>query len=153
MCMASCKKTYKCVTRQQRMGEKSRLSTWPDVNVLTTRKCFTVRLERGHMYHQPFSAYCCTQRCMFTYGFKRVQHHLAEVLQSAMLRTSAKFHDFPLCINLPVYLLHIVCNKRYTDGNRTKLHIKMSPITKLRCRRSSSGVTQSSLRILSLFII
>jgi hypothetical protein len=23
------------VTRQQRMGEQSRLSTWPDVNVLT----------------------------------------------------------------------------------------------------------------------
>jgi hypothetical protein len=34
MCRASCKKTYKCVTRQQRMGEQSRLSTWPDVNVL-----------------------------------------------------------------------------------------------------------------------
>jgi hypothetical protein len=36
MCRASCKKTYKCVTRQQRMGEQSRLSTWPDVNVLST---------------------------------------------------------------------------------------------------------------------
>jgi hypothetical protein len=35
MCRASCKKTYKFVTRQQRMGEQSRLSTWPDVNVLT----------------------------------------------------------------------------------------------------------------------
>jgi hypothetical protein len=35
MCRASCKKTYKCVTRQQRMGEQSRLSTWPDVSVLT----------------------------------------------------------------------------------------------------------------------
>jgi hypothetical protein len=34
MCRASCKNTYKCVTRQQRMGEQSRLSTWPDVNVL-----------------------------------------------------------------------------------------------------------------------
>jgi hypothetical protein len=34
MCKASCKKTYKCVTRQQRMGEQSRLFTWPDVNVL-----------------------------------------------------------------------------------------------------------------------
>jgi hypothetical protein len=36
MCRASCKKTYKCVTRQQCMGEQSRLSTWPDVNVLNT---------------------------------------------------------------------------------------------------------------------
>jgi hypothetical protein len=34
MCRASCKKTHKSVTRQQRMGEQSRLSTWPDVNVL-----------------------------------------------------------------------------------------------------------------------
>jgi hypothetical protein len=34
MCRASCKKTYKCVTRQKRMGQQSRLSTWPDVNVL-----------------------------------------------------------------------------------------------------------------------
>jgi hypothetical protein len=34
MCRASCKKTYKSVARQQRMGEQSRLSTWPDVNVL-----------------------------------------------------------------------------------------------------------------------
>ena len=59
----------------------------------------SVRLEHDHMYHQPFSAYCCTQRCMFTYGFKGVQYLLVEVLQWAMLRTSAKFRDFPLCIN------------------------------------------------------
>jgi hypothetical protein len=39
MCRASCKKTYKCVTRQQRMGEQSRLSTWPDVNVLISIAC------------------------------------------------------------------------------------------------------------------
>jgi hypothetical protein len=36
MCRASCKKSDKSVTRQQRMGEQSRLSTWPDVNVLRT---------------------------------------------------------------------------------------------------------------------
>jgi len=29
-----CKKTQKCVTRQQRMGEQSRISVWPDGNVL-----------------------------------------------------------------------------------------------------------------------
>jgi hypothetical protein len=28
---------YKSVTRQQRMGEQSRLSMWPEVNVLTTK--------------------------------------------------------------------------------------------------------------------
>jgi hypothetical protein len=38
MCRASCKKTYKSVTRQQRMGEQSRLFTWPDVNVLRQYK-------------------------------------------------------------------------------------------------------------------
>jgi hypothetical protein len=37
MCRASCKKTYKCVTCQQRIGEQSRLSTWPDVSVLIRR--------------------------------------------------------------------------------------------------------------------
>jgi hypothetical protein len=33
MCKTSCKKTKKCVTRQQRMGEQSRISAWPDGNV------------------------------------------------------------------------------------------------------------------------
>jgi hypothetical protein len=40
MCRASCKKTYKSVTRQQRMGEQSRLSTWPDVTVLICKCLF-----------------------------------------------------------------------------------------------------------------
>jgi hypothetical protein len=49
MCKASCKKTYKCVPRQQRMGEQSRLSTWPDVNVLSVmeRGCNVCRPSRG----------------------------------------------------------------------------------------------------------
>jgi hypothetical protein len=42
-CRTSCKKTYKSVTRQQRMGEQSRLSTWPDVNVLSSLSGVTKR--------------------------------------------------------------------------------------------------------------
>jgi hypothetical protein len=47
MCRASCKKTYKSVTHQQRVGEQTRLSTWPDVNVLRSSSsclCFLLRL-------------------------------------------------------------------------------------------------------------
>jgi hypothetical protein len=36
MCRASCKKRDKSGARQQGMGEQSRISTWPDVNVLRT---------------------------------------------------------------------------------------------------------------------
>jgi hypothetical protein len=45
MCRASCKETYKCVTRQQRMGEQSRLTTWPDVNVLSTLYSYQTWME------------------------------------------------------------------------------------------------------------
>jgi hypothetical protein len=38
MCRTTCKKTQKCVTRQQRMGYQSRISAWPDGKVLRPRK-------------------------------------------------------------------------------------------------------------------
>jgi hypothetical protein len=34
MCRTKCLKTQKCVTHQQRMGEQSRISAWPDGKVL-----------------------------------------------------------------------------------------------------------------------
>jgi hypothetical protein len=62
MCRASCKKTYKCVTRQQRMGEQSRLSTWPDVNVLRliSLYMYKIRVEPGLLIRSLAISRCCS---------------------------------------------------------------------------------------------
>jgi hypothetical protein len=43
---------YKSVTRQQRKGEQSRLSTWPDVNVLKRKHRVCRNFEMTHVNMQ-----------------------------------------------------------------------------------------------------
>jgi hypothetical protein len=75
ICRVSCKKRYTCVTRHQRMGEQSRLSTWPDVSVLSSTHSCEQRVASNSTW--PWNSWERSRQRKLQFATRAVQNRAA----------------------------------------------------------------------------